>query len=114
MKRVFNIIVLFTLAAIMIGAYLLVSGRLRVDVAARQIEHGRRVEFSGPPPSFCKCHSKNPAMRRMHLAFGLSDCTLCHGDANLMNRGGRRKPDAAGLRHRMATTPICLQCHRAP
>ena len=42
-------------------------------------------------PKGCKCHSKNPAMRRMHEIIGFKNCGNCHGkNEDLM------KPQASG------------------
>jgi predicted CXXCH cytochrome family protein len=48
------------------------------------------------------CHSKNPKMVRMHEALGFKDCFKCHGPG----KGG------GDSRARMASDPLCINCHR--
>ncbi len=59
----------------------------------------------------CKCHSKQPAMRRMHEIIGFSGCGDCHAKGeNLMsgNRNPNRKTDLA---KRMREDKSCIPCH---
>lgn len=60
----------------------------------------------------CKvCHSKNPAMVRMHTALRGQGCFGCHkvGD-KLMGKGQPKDRDS--LLKRRQTEEICLPCHR--
>jgi polyferredoxin len=58
------------------------------------------------------CHSKNPAMVKMHKATQEKKigCFECHrvGD-KLMGKG--RHNDVSDLLHRRSTEPVCVQCH---
>lgn len=111
MKKVLVAIALIGFVVAASVMYWYAGSQRRAVEVQRQVSAGKRVNFTGPPPLFCRCHSKNPKMRKMHRPFGLNDCALCHGSKDMMKRGGP-KPSAAGLRRRIMTTPICLQCHK--
>jgi len=60
----------------------------------------------------CKeCHSKNPAMVRMHAALQGRGCFDCHkvGD-RLMGKGIPK--DKSAQMQRRASEPVCLECHK--
>ena len=60
----------------------------------------------------CKvCHSKNPAMVRMHKAVQGRTCFDCHkvGD-KLMGKGIPKDKNAQ--MQRRATDPVCFECHK--
>lgn len=56
------------------------------------------------------CHSKNPAMVRMHQALKGQGCFGCHKvGAKLMGKG--QPKDTESLLKRRQTEDICLPCH---
>ncbi|HEY6838259.1 MAG TPA: cytochrome c3 family protein [Geobacteraceae bacterium] len=60
------------------------------------------------------CHSKNPAMVKMHKATQAKDigCFDCHKiGEKLMGKGQPKDP--ASLLKRRSTEAICLGCHRS-
>lgn len=59
----------------------------------------------------CKvCHSKNPAMVRMHKAVQGRNCFGCHKiGEKLMVKGAPKDRDS--LLKRRATDPLCVECH---
>jgi hypothetical protein len=69
--------------------------------------------FPTPAPAFeCTvCHSKNPAMVRMHQALQGRNCFDCHKvGENLM---GKSQPkDRESLLARRTSDPLCVPCHR--
>lgn len=113
MKRFINAFLLLLAIALLVAAILFAMNRTQAVKVQKDIAAGRRVRFTGPPPPFCVCHSKSTGMRKMHRSFGLSDCAICHRDSNVMKRD-RPKPTAKQLEHTLATTVVCLQCHKHP
>ena len=60
----------------------------------------------------CKeCHSKNPAMVRMHKALQGLGCFDCHKMGEKLMGKGVPKDETAQLQRR-STDPICLECHK--
>ena len=58
------------------------------------------------------CHSRNPAMVRMHKALQGKGCFDCHKvGAKLMGKG--QPKDRESLLKRRQTEEICLPCHGA-
>lgn len=59
------------------------------------------------------CHSKNPAMVKMHKAAQSKEigCFTCHKIGEKLMGKGRPK-DPASLTQRRTTEPICVECHR--
>ena len=59
------------------------------------------------------CHSKNPAMVRMHKATQAKDigCFDCHKVGEKL-MGKSQPKDMASLLKRRATDPMCVGCHR--
>lgn len=62
----------------------------------------------------CKvCHSKNPAMVRMHKATQAKEigCFDCHKvGEKLMGKGQPKDP--ASLVKRRVADPVCVECHK--
>ncbi len=60
------------------------------------------------------CHSKNPAMVRMHKATQAKDigCFDCHKVGEKL-MGKSQPKDMASLLTRRATDPMCVGCHRS-
>ena len=59
------------------------------------------------------CHSKNPAMVRMHQALKGQSCFGCHKmGAKLMGKGLSK--DKESLLKRRQTEDVCLPCHTKP
>jgi hypothetical protein len=60
----------------------------------------------------CKvCHSKNPAMVRMHKALQGRNCFDCHKMGEKLMGKGIPKDKAAQMQRR-ATEEICFECHK--
>lgn len=60
----------------------------------------------------CKvCHSKNPAMVRMHKALEGRNCFDCHRMGEKLMGKGIPKDKTAQLKRR-ATEEICFECHK--
>lgn len=58
-----------------------------------------------------ECHSKNPAMVKMHKALEGRNCFACHKmGEKLMGKGIPRDKEAQ-LKRR-ATDPLCFECHK--
>jgi hypothetical protein len=59
------------------------------------------------------CHSKNPAMVKMHKAAKSKEigCFTCHKIGEKLMGKGRPK-DPAALLQRRIEEPICVECHR--
>jgi hypothetical protein len=57
------------------------------------------------------CHSKNPAMVRMHKALQGRNCFDCHKVGEKLMGKGVPKDKAAQMQRRV-TEPICLECHK--
>ena len=58
------------------------------------------------------CHSKNPAMVKMHTALQGQGCFGCHTmGAKLMGKG--QPKDRESLLKRRQSEEICLPCHTA-
>ena len=59
----------------------------------------------------CKvCHSKNPAMVKMHKAVQGRNCFGCHKiGEKLMGKGAPK--DRESLFKRRASDPLCAECH---
>ena len=79
------------------------------------------IFFSVPIPSSagqqpeCRCHSRNPAMKRMHEAIGFRNCGNCHArDENLMS-GKPRSAAGIGdrLKNRFKEDRFCVPCHNS-
>ena len=60
-----------------------------------------------------ECHSKNPAMVRMHKAVQGRGCFDCHSIGEKLMGKGVPKDKAAQLQRR-ATDPLCVECHKKP
>lgn len=60
----------------------------------------------------CKvCHSKNPAMVRMHKAVQGRGCFGCHKvGEKLMGKGEPKDPES--LLKRRVSDPLCVECHK--
>lgn len=58
------------------------------------------------------CHSKNPAMVRMHKAVQAKEigCFDCHKVGEELMRKGRPK-EQDSLLTRRAADPVCVECH---
>ena len=60
----------------------------------------------------CKvCHSKNPAMVRMHKAVQGQGCFGCHKVGERL-MGKRSASDRENLMKRRAVDALCTPCHR--
>jgi len=61
----------------------------------------------------CICHSKQPAMKRMHEAIGTTGCGNCHTKSeNLMSRkDGKDSTAKADLAKRKGEDKFCGPCH---
>ena len=60
----------------------------------------------------CKvCHSKNPAMVKMHKALQGRNCFDCHKMGEKLMGKGIPKDKAAQVKRR-ETEPICFECHK--
>lgn len=61
----------------------------------------------------CICHSKQPAMRRMHETIGMTGCGNCHKkDENLMSK--RNEKDSVtktNMAKRLGEDKFCVPCH---
>ena len=57
------------------------------------------------------CHSKNPAMVRMHKALQGRNCFDCHRIGEKLMGKGIPKDKAAQMQRR-ATEQICFECHK--
>lgn len=58
-----------------------------------------------------ECHSKNPAMVRMHKALQGRDCFACHKiGEKLMGKAAPKDP--ASQMKRRVTDPLCVECHK--
>jgi len=57
------------------------------------------------------CHSKNPAMVKMHQALQGQGCFGCHKPGEKL-MGRQQAKDPASLQQRRATDPLCLPCHQ--
>ncbi len=65
-------------------------------------------------PKECKCHSKNPAMRRMHEVIGFKNCGNCHSkNDNLMKSGAsyQKEDHRKKLEKRIKEDQFCIPCH---
>ena len=58
-----------------------------------------------------ECHSKNPAMVRMHTAVQGRGCFDCHRIGEKLMGKGQPK-DHASLLKRQGNDPLCVECHR--
>jgi hypothetical protein len=76
---------------------------------------GLLLALATPSLAFeCKvCHSKNPAMVRMHQATQARDigCFDCHRMGEKL-MGKSQPKDKASLLKRRTSDPACLPCHR--
>ena len=59
------------------------------------------------------CHSKNPAMVRMHQALKGQSCFACHKMGEKLMGKGQPK-DKESLLKRRQTEDVCLPCHTKP
>ncbi|MCM2358527.1 MAG: cytochrome c3 family protein [Geobacteraceae bacterium] len=60
----------------------------------------------------CKvCHSKNPAMVRMHKAVQGRGCFDCHRVGEKLMGKGQPKDRESLLKRRVAD-PLCVECHK--
>ncbi len=61
----------------------------------------------------CVCHSKQPAMRRMHEQIGIKDCGNCHKkDEDLMSKKTEKDSSVkANLAKRFRDDTFCAPCH---
>lgn len=60
-----------------------------------------------------ECHSKNPAMVRMHKAVQGRGCFDCHRIGERLMGKGIPKDKATQLARR-ASDPLCVECHKKP
>jgi len=58
-----------------------------------------------------ECHSKNPAMVRMHQAVQGRDCFGCHRIGEQLMGKGIPRDRVAQLKRRISD-PRCLECHK--
>jgi predicted SprT family Zn-dependent metalloprotease len=58
-----------------------------------------------------ECHSKNPAMVRMHRAVQGRDCFGCHKMGEKLMGKGIPKDKGAQMKRR-ETDPLCAECHQ--
>jgi hypothetical protein len=58
-----------------------------------------------------ECHSKNPAMVRMHKALQGRGCFDCHKMGEKLMGKGVPRDKTAQLQRRL-TDPICAECHK--
>jgi hypothetical protein len=61
----------------------------------------------------CRCHSKQPAIKRMHETIGFNGCGNCHAkNEDLMSRKDRPDPGKkAVLAKRIREDTFCVPCH---
>ena len=60
----------------------------------------------------CKvCHSKNPAMVKMHEALQGRNCFDCHKMGEKLMGKGIPKDKSAQIKRR-ESDPICFECHK--
>jgi hypothetical protein len=57
------------------------------------------------------CHSKNPAMVKMHKALQGRNCFDCHKMGEKLMGKGIPKDKASQIKRR-ETDPICFECHK--
>ena len=57
------------------------------------------------------CHSKNPALVRMHKALQGRNCFDCHKMGEKLMGKGIPKDKAAQVQRR-ETEPVCFECHK--
>jgi hypothetical protein len=57
-----------------------------------------------------ECHSKNPAMVRMHEALRGRGCFDCHKVGQKLMGKGQPK-DLGSLLARRSNDPLCVECH---
>jgi len=58
-----------------------------------------------------ECHSKNPAMVRMHEALRGRGCFDCHKVGQKLMGKGQPK-DLHSLMARRSSDPLCVECHK--
>jgi hypothetical protein len=58
-----------------------------------------------------ECHSKNPAMVRMHKAVQGRDCFGCHKIGEKLMGKGIPKDKTTQLKRRVSD-PLCVECHK--
>lgn len=58
-----------------------------------------------------ECHSKNPAMVRMHRALQGRDCFACHKIGEKL-MGKAQPKDRESLLKRRVAEPLCTECHQ--
>jgi len=58
-----------------------------------------------------ECHSKNPAMVRMHKAVQGRDCFGCHKIGEKLMGKGIPRDKVAQMKRRVGD-PLCVECHR--
>lgn len=56
------------------------------------------------------CHSKNPAMKKMHAELQGRDCFACHKIGQKLMGKGEPK-DIASLLKKRSSDPACIECH---
>ncbi|MBS3909117.1 MAG: hypothetical protein KGZ93_05775 [Actinobacteria bacterium] len=66
---------------------------------------------SGAMPA-CVCHSKKPAMVKMHDALDGEDCGKCHSSKENLMDPGRPASSKQALEQRRINEVICADCHR--
>ncbi len=59
-----------------------------------------------------ECHSKNPAMVKMHKALQGRGCFDCHKVGEKL-MGKAQPKDRDSLLKRRVTEPLCVECHKA-
>ncbi len=58
-----------------------------------------------------ECHSKNPAMVKMHKALKGRGCFDCHKVGQKLMGKGEPK-DLSSLLARRGNDPLCVECHK--
>lgn len=60
----------------------------------------------------CRCHSKKPAMVKMHDTIGGQDCGMCHKPGENLMDPNRRPTTSADINERKSSEAICRNCHK--
>jgi hypothetical protein len=83
---------------------LLMTGILAISPGFAQMNSAKKE---------CKCHSKQPAMKRMHETIGFNGCGNCHSkNENLMSGRNQVDPNrTAVLAKRIGEDQACIPCH---
>lgn len=83
---------------------LLIAGILAISPCFAQMNSAKKE---------CRCHSKQPAMKRMHETIGFAGCGNCHSkNENLMSGRNQVDPNRkAVLAKRIGGDQYCIPCH---